>query len=129
MKYWIEIDASGTLISAGHGAQVPDGCIEVSEPAHPLTHAWDGEKLVLLPPRPSPQHRVRAGQWVLDEQLLAAEKRAMRNALLSRSDWTQMPDHPMSTERKAAWAAYRQQLRDITLDANWPHVEFPQTPE
>lgn len=37
--------------------------------------------------------------------------RAQRNALLSASDWTQMPD--AASKNKAAWATYRQSLRDI----------------
>lgn len=42
--------------------------------------------------------------------------RRKRNFLLDTSDWTQMPDSPLSSEKKAEWAAYRQQLRDITID-------------
>lgn len=42
--------------------------------------------------------------------------RGQRNAKLAESDWTQLPDAPLSAEEKAAWAAYRQQLRDITND-------------
>lgn len=30
------------------------------------------------------------------------------------SDWTQLPDSPLSTEDKQAWANYRQALRDMT---------------
>ncbi len=33
-----------------------------------------------------------------------------RNAQLVKSDWTQLPDAPVD---KAAWAAYRQALRDL----------------
>jgi len=36
--------------------------------------------------------------------------RLWRNAQLSMSDWTQLPDAPVDA---AAWAAYRQSLRDI----------------
>lgn len=49
--------------------------------------------------------------------------RAMRNRLLSSCDWTQVPDAPVD---QAAWAAYRQALRDMpsnTVDPenpNWP---------
>jgi hypothetical protein len=37
--------------------------------------------------------------------------RNKRNDLLSRSDWTQLPDASVD---KQAWATYRQALRDIT---------------
>ena len=36
--------------------------------------------------------------------------RNWRNAELSKSDWTQIAD---STADKSAWAAYRQELRDL----------------
>jgi hypothetical protein len=42
------------------------------------------------------------------------EVRAQRNALLSASDWTQLPDVELSTEQVMEWRSYRQQLRDIT---------------
>jgi hypothetical protein len=39
--------------------------------------------------------------------------RKVRDALLDDTDWTQMPDNPLAPEVKAAWATYRQQLRDF----------------
>ena len=41
-----------------------------------------------------------------------------RNNKLIASDWTQMPDSPLSDSKKAEWATYRQQLRD--LPQQWP---------
>jgi hypothetical protein len=41
------------------------------------------------------------------------ELRDKRNRRLKASDWTQMPDSPLSTSKKAEWATYRQALRDI----------------
>jgi hypothetical protein len=40
--------------------------------------------------------------------------RRPRNYELAQSDWTQMPDAPLSVAKKAEWAAYRQELRDLT---------------
>jgi hypothetical protein len=49
-----------------------------------------------------------------------------RNALLAASDWTQLAD---ATVDKAAWAAYRQALRDIPQQAGFPYnVTYPVTP-
>lgn len=54
--------------------------------------------------------------------------RQERDFLLSRSDWTQISDSPLSDEDKAAWQTYRQALRDITEtytsldDVVWPGV-------
>ena len=39
--------------------------------------------------------------------------RAERDALLTASDWTQMPDNALDAPTIAAWAVYRQALRDI----------------
>lgn len=41
-----------------------------------------------------------------------AQLRAKRNALIASSDWTVLPDSPVSN--KTAWLEYRQDLRDIT---------------
>lgn len=53
--------------------------------------------------------------------------KARRNDLLKASDWTQMPDNPISN--KSAWATYRQALRDFP--ASWTPadtVTFPDPP-
>jgi len=51
--------------------------------------------------------------------------RAERNKLLVESDWTQLPDAPVDA---AAWATYRQALRDITDQANPFNIVWPQGP-
>ena len=37
-----------------------------------------------------------------------------RNNLLKDSDWTVLPDSPLSDIKKDEWKIYRQALRDIT---------------
>ena len=55
--------------------------------------------------------------------------RVQRAALLAASDWTQLPDSPLTTEKRQQWAAYRQALRDITTQAGFPlDVNWPQQP-
>ena len=44
--------------------------------------------------------------------------RSHRDMLLMESDWTQMPDSPLSDSKKAEWATYRQALRDITKNCD-----------
>lgn len=39
--------------------------------------------------------------------------RLLRNDRLTQSDWTQMPDAPLTDAQKASWLTYRQQLRDL----------------
>lgn len=50
-----------------------------------------------------------------------AARRRRRDQLLAASDWTQLPDSPLSEEERAEWAVYRQALRDLDMDAvSWP---------
>ena len=50
--------------------------------------------------------------------------RAERNKLLAASDWTQLPD---ASADAAAWATYRQALRDVTTQANPFNIVWPET--
>ena len=62
----------------------------------------------------------------LPEPQAAANVRNYRNQLLFSCDWTQLPDAPVD---QTAWAAYRQALRDVTEQPNFPwDVEWPLQP-
>lgn len=54
--------------------------------------------------------------------------RLERNKQLQRSDWTQMPDSPLSAEKKQEWAVYRQGLRDLLESGNVNNIVWPQQP-
>jgi hypothetical protein len=47
----------------------------------------------------------------------AASARSQRDTLLTQTDWTQVADAPVD---KAAWAAYRQALRDVPQQIGFP---------
>jgi len=51
-----------------------------------------------------------------------SEVKHYRQMMLQDSDWTQVPDSPLSSSKKTEWATYRQALRDIpatiAADAN-----------
>ena len=52
--------------------------------------------------------------------------RAVRDELLTKSDFTQVPDYP---NNRAGWATYRQELRDITKTFSDPNsVVWPVAP-
>jgi hypothetical protein len=56
----------------------------------------------------------------------AAEVRTERDAKLTESDWTQVIDAPVD---QAAWATYRQALRDITIQSGFPNeIDWPTEP-
>ena len=66
--------------------------------------------------------------YVPTQEEKAAAIRAERDALLTATDWTQLPDVPVAT--REAWAVYRQALRDVTQQAGFPDtVEWPVKPE
>ena len=76
----------------------------------------------------------RDGQWyqvwdiepLTDPEASMAHYDAMnalrdeRDARLRDSDWTQIPDAPLSTEQKVTWAKYRQALRDVPENTDNP---------
>ena len=67
-----------------------------------------------------------------DETILL-EIRLVRNQLLQESDWTQLPDSPLSQEDKDLWHTYRQSLRDITesvsSNVSYSDIVWPTKPE
>lgn len=53
--------------------------------------------------------------------------RNQRNMLLSQTDWTQLVDSPEAN--KAAWATYRQALRDLPSQSGFPdNIVWPVQP-
>lgn len=85
------------------------------------------------------------GKWVIGHDIIAytdaelsdiqIEKlnkkeeflRNERNKLLKATDWTQVADAPVD---QAAWATYRQALRDITAQEGFPQdITWPTKPE
>lgn len=52
-----------------------------------------------------------------------------RNLRLTFTDWTQLPDAPLTAEQKAAYATYRQALRDVPAQSGFPDaIEWPEEP-
>ena len=59
-------------------------------------------------------------------EVIAEQARAKRDALLTGSDWTQVADAPVD---QAAWATYRQALRDVPAQAGFPeNIDWPSVP-
>lgn len=68
-----------------------------------------------------------AGEIAERTQSMADGVRSGRDDLLLKSDWTQVSDAPVD---KAAWAEYRQSLRNIPQQAGFPWtVVWPTQPE
>ena len=81
------------------------------------------EGLTWLSDSPKPTQESIEAQWDSVVRLIALSNlRSKRDELLRGSDWTQLPDAPCDRE---AWAAYRQELRDLPqtvdpLSPVWP---------
>jgi hypothetical protein len=62
----------------------------------------------------------------VEPPITAEQVRAERDALLAACDWTQVAD---ATVDQAAWAVYRQALRDVTAQAGFPtNIVWPVKP-
>lgn len=84
----------------------------VNKGAVPRFHKWDWSTKTFIDTRTSQE------MW--------GEVVRTRNRLLVASDWTQLPDVPLST--KQAWITYRQALRDITLQSDPFNIVWPTPP-
>ena len=61
--------------------------------------------------------------------VMAATIRAQRNSLLMDSDKTQLLDFPATDETRKQFAKYRQALRDLPEQKNFPfEIEWPEQP-
>lgn len=61
-------------------------------------------------------------------KLLSREVKAMRDSLLSKSDWTQLPD--IDPRLKEMYVPYRKELRDLTSQDGFPlKVQWPEEPK
>ena len=83
--------------------------------------------LTWLDDSPKPTKKTLDDAWPQVQNDLAwTSVRAKRDALLAASDWTQVADAPVDA---AAWATYRQQLRDVPQNYILPdEVEWPEEP-
>lgn len=113
---------TGFYTKAVHGDNIPQPNVELTEEQWEQGYSFykDGKwKWV------NGQHTfVPYSQDILDNAELSIV-RAKRKELLIESDWTQLPNNPLTAEKQAEWAEYRQKLRDITNSK--PYI-FPNEP-
>ena len=101
-----DILRTGTCVDSDLDLQAGDGEFVIEGKADDELHTIVDGKVVDKPPPPAPTNTE------LNTKFLA-EIRARRNNLLARSDFTQLPDSPLSDEQKAKYKTYRQELRDL----------------
>lgn len=69
-------------------------------------------------------------KWESDYQTAENECIGKRKYLLVYSDWTQIPNGPLTEQQQQDWAVYRQELRDITSQSGYPfNVIWPTPPQ
>lgn len=73
--------------------------------------------------RPTINHTWSGDAWVLDTSLLTAQIRVQRNKRLFESDWTILPDSPLTAEQKTESQTYRQALRDLIAGLDFSTVQ------
>ena len=115
---WAVIEGE-QITSIYQGQEPPEGSVLIHEGLNPFRLSWDGETLSEAPTDALEAER-------------AAANREYRNQLLSSTDWTQLPDAPLTDAQKAAYGAYRQALRDLTDHVNFPNLsadDWPQVEE
>ena len=64
-----------------------------------------------------------AAELAAETDITAAQVRDTRDGLLRGTDWTQLPDVPLSPGAVILWAAYRTDLRDLPTHVNFPNLE------
>lgn len=121
--YYCAVD--GGFYIAGIHSHIPPCAIEISLSNYQalLSEQADG-KIIISGGEGIPQAVDPETLWSAQDRL--DRMRCRRDALLTASDITQIADYPLRTELRAAWAAYRQQLRDLPetitdpADIFWP---------
>ena len=77
-----------------------NGAFHVRDPAPNYFYKWDLENEV----------------WVFQSDYFLSELRKQRDQRIALTDWTQLPDAPLTEQQKTEWQTYRQALRDVPLN-------------
>jgi hypothetical protein len=135
MKNFIVYLDSGQIVKTGY-CHINDfylqGTNVIEGTANDSKQYIQDEQIVDMPPKPSElaYFDYSTKEWVLDYLSQEELSKSKRDNLLYKSDWTQLPNGPLTTEQQQAWAVYRQELRDITSQSGYPfNVIWPTPPQ
>ena len=123
--YWFSPVARQFYVDGVH-RHVPDDAVRVTAELHrdfmaaqsrgDFCTIRDGKLVVIDPPAP-------------EADVLIGAARRRRNAALVASDWTQLPDAPLTKTRRDAWRKYRQAMRDVPQQDTFPQaINWPLPP-
>lgn len=125
MKKFYSASRKGFFSDHLHGRNLPADAVEITsdEYATLINGQSAGKRIVTG----SDGRPVLKGPPTAD---LAAMVRSMRNRRLAKSDWTQLPDIPLTEDQRHSWVAYRAALRDVPQQDGFPEsITWPQPPE
>jgi hypothetical protein len=133
----IKMRFSNTSFPTNVVAALPEGYVRVQPSSQPS----EDEMKVVAEGTPALIDGVWTQTWVQSDKYTAdelvaysakkevdkqQEERNVRTSLLAKSDWTQLADSPVD---KAAWAIYRQALRNVPTQSGFPWtIVWPETP-
>jgi|TARA_R110000822_G_scaffold90726_5_gene209567 hypothetical protein len=108
MQYTVYETATGKVIGCGFSSTVTDLNLILK----------DEDQSLIEGTYPSDSFTIVDGVAIDggDAPTIIDNVRSSRSDLLTQSDWTQFPDSPLTTAKKAEWVTYRQALRDIPED-------------
>jgi len=81
--------------------------------------------LVLRPTKPNPFGYWTGASWAWDEESFLNYIRELRNEKLTKTDWTQVVDAPLTETEKLEAQTYRQALRDMTIPIQQNPQNYP----
>lgn len=114
-------------------ANTPPGCVAIrAEGLEVGNYLLEEGRLISIGEPPSLQHVYRRGVgWQLQQSAGDAwtRVRRQRDDLLAATDWRVVRAQEHGLPLDPVWIAYRQALRDITLQTDPHNIIWPQTPE
>lgn len=135
---YIQTDADGKILLAVSGNPdrfTTEPVIDLGSDEYfdPLNCYYSGGTVVGIPGKPTPRSvfDYYTKQWIeppysdYEVEMAWVSLRVERSRLLQDSDWTQVPDAPVD---RAAWAVYRQALRDVPQNTTDPFNPVWPTP-
>ncbi len=128
MKSFIVYAQNGTILRTG---SCPDAMFDLQKDADELIMegvANDASKIIQdgkIVEKPAPSDTVKNDAAIL-------ELRLRRDLILASTDWTQLPDSPLSDSAKNEWQEYREKLRNLPSEnqdiLDIDDVSFPAPP-
>lgn len=128
-----------TISVPGHAldVNVPEGCSVMLDHYDKLSQRVDtetGQVIDYVPTPPSNNHQwneqTRRWDYIETDADIAVRVRRHRDKLLADCDWVSIRAAEKSQAIDAAWASYREALRDISKQSGFPRaVTWPTKPE